>query len=157
MARELAFQQCKPGPNFILKLPINGVESEIGIHFASAKFKFLRIHCFSCLTNQKQFLFADRRDLDRFLQSQQGFRISITSLPIFLEQFLNDCRKTKTKVKLLRFITVGAISAMNQSECLKISCNLFEAREKSHVRGVIGFSLASHCLKNRREIPSANH
>ena len=51
-------------------------------------------------------------------------------------------------------ITVGAISAMNQSECLKISRNLFEAREKSRVRGVIGFSLASHWLKKWREIPT---
>ena len=45
--------------------------------------------------------------------------------------------------KLLRPITTGTNSAMNQSE--------FLAREKSRVDGAIGFGFASRWLKNSRE------
>ena len=58
----------------------------------------------------------------------------------------------KPKLKqLLRPITTGADSAMNQSEFLAITCHSLEAREKSRVHGAIGFGFASHWLKNRRE------
>ena len=57
---------------------------------------------------------------------------------------------TKPK-QLLRPITTGAGSAMNQSQFLAITCNSFKAREKSRVRGAIGFGFASHWLKNWRE------
>ena len=40
---------------------------------------------------------------------------------------------------------------MNQSRFLAITCNSFEAREKSRVSGAIGFSFDSHWLKNWRE------
>ena len=40
---------------------------------------------------------------------------------------------------------------MNQSQFLAITCNSFEAREKSRVSGAIGFSFDSHWLKNWRE------
>ena len=40
---------------------------------------------------------------------------------------------------------------MNQSEFLAINCNSLEAREKSRVRGTIGFGFTSHWLKNWRE------
>ena len=53
--------------------------------------------------------------------------------------------------QLLRPITTGANSAMNQSQFLAITCNSLEAREKSRVRGAIGFGFASHWLKNLRE------
>jgi len=53
--------------------------------------------------------------------------------------------------QLLRPITTGADSAMNQSQLLAITCNSLEAREKSRVRGAIGFGFDSHWLKNRRE------
>ena len=56
--------------------------------------------------------------------------------------------KPKPK-QLLRPITTGAGSAMNQSQFLAITCNSLEAREKSRVRGAIGF--ASHWLKNWRD------
>ena len=56
--------------------------------------------------------------------------------------------KPKPK-QLLRPITTGADSAMNQSQLLEITCNSLKAREKSRVQGVIGF--ASHWLKNWRE------
>ena len=52
---------------------------------------------------------------------------------------------------LLRPITTGADSAMNQSQFLAISCNSLEAREKSRVNGAIGFGFDSHWLKNWRE------
>ena len=55
--------------------------------------------------------------------------------------------KPKTK-QLLRPITTGAGSAMNQSQFLAITCNSLEAREKSRVHGVIGFGFVSHWLKN---------
>ena len=57
--------------------------------------------------------------------------------------------KPKPK-QLLRPITTGADSAMNQSQFLAIICNLLKAREKSRVHGVIGFGFgfASHWLKN---------
>ena len=55
--------------------------------------------------------------------------------------------KPKPK-QLLRPITTGAGSAMNQSQFLAITCNSLKAREKSRVRGAIGF--ASHWLKNWR-------
>ena len=53
--------------------------------------------------------------------------------------------------QLLRPITTGAGSAMNQSQFLAITCNSLEAREKSRVHGAIGFGFASHWLKNWRE------
>ena len=40
---------------------------------------------------------------------------------------------------------------MNQSQFLAITCNSLEAREKSRVRGAIGFGVDSHWLKNWRE------
>ena len=56
--------------------------------------------------------------------------------------------KPKPK-QLLRPITTGAGSAMNQSQFLAITCNSLEKREKSRVRGAIGFD--SYWLKNWRE------
>ena len=56
--------------------------------------------------------------------------------------------KLKPK-QLLRPITTGAGSAMNQSQFLAITGNSLEAREKSRLRGAIGF--ASHWLKNWRD------
>ena len=58
--------------------------------------------------------------------------------------------KPKPK-QLLRPITTGAGSMMNQSQFLAITCNSLEAWEKSRVRGAIGFGFASHWLKNWRE------
>ena len=58
--------------------------------------------------------------------------------------------KPKPK-QLLRPITTGAGSAMNQSQFLAIICNWLQAREKSRVHGAIGFGFASHWLKNWRE------
>ena len=58
--------------------------------------------------------------------------------------------KPKPK-QLLRPITTGTNSAMNQSQFLAITCNSLEAREKSRVHGVIGFGFASHWLKNWRD------
>ena len=59
-------------------------------------------------------------------------------------------KKPKPK-QLLRPITTGANSAMNQSQLVAIICNLPKAREKSRVHGAIGFGFASHWLKNWRE------
>ena len=71
---------------------------------------------------------------------------------IDLERFSNDCRQTKTKViTLTNHNRNGTNSAMNQSEFLAITCNSLEAREKSRVRGAIGFGFASHWLKNWRD------
>ena len=58
--------------------------------------------------------------------------------------------KLKPK-QLLRPITTGTNSAMNQSQFLAIICNLLKAREKSRVHVAIGFGFASHWLKNWRE------
>ena len=58
--------------------------------------------------------------------------------------------KPKPK-QLLRPITTGAGSAMNQSQFLAITCNSLKAREKSRVHGAIGFGFASHWLTNWRE------
>ena len=58
--------------------------------------------------------------------------------------------KPKQK-QLLRPITTGTNSAMNQLQFLAITCNSPEAREKSRIHGAIGFSFASHWLKNWRE------
>ena len=58
--------------------------------------------------------------------------------------------KPKPK-QLVRPITAGTNSAVNQSQFLAITCNYLEAREKSRVQGGIGFSFASHWLKNWRE------
>ena len=49
---------------------------------------------------------------------------------------------------LLRPITTGANSAMNQSEFLAITCNLLKAREKSRVQGGIVSGFAYNWLKN---------
>ena len=55
--------------------------------------------------------------------------------------------------QLFRPITTGAGSAMNQSQFLAITCNSLKAREKSRVRGAVGFGFGfdSHWLKNWRE------
>ena len=58
--------------------------------------------------------------------------------------------KPKPK-QLLRPITTGANSAVNQSQFVAIVWNLLKAQEKSRVHGVIGFGFASHWLKNWRE------
>jgi len=58
--------------------------------------------------------------------------------------------KPKPK-QLLRPITTGTNSAMNQSQFLAITCNSLEGQEKSRVRGSIGFGFASHWLKNWHE------
>ena len=49
--------------------------------------------------------------------------------------------------QLLRQITTGADSAMNQLQFLANTCNSLEARKKSRVHGAIGFGFASHWLK----------
>ena len=58
--------------------------------------------------------------------------------------------KPKPK-QLLPPITTGAGSAMNQSQFLAITCNSLEAREKSSVRGAIGFGFDSNWLKSWRK------
>ena len=55
--------------------------------------------------------------------------------------------KPKPK-QLLRPITTGANSVMNQSQFLAITCNSLVAREKSRVHGAVCFGFASHWLKN---------
>ena len=49
---------------------------------------------------------------------------------------------------LLRPITTGANSAMNQSEFLAVTWNFLKAREKSREQLAISFSFASNWLKN---------
>ena len=58
--------------------------------------------------------------------------------------------KPKPK-QLLRPITAGTNSAMNQSQFLAITCNSPEAREKSRVHSAIGFGFAFPWLKNWRD------
>ena len=50
--------------------------------------------------------------------------------------------------QLLRPITTGAGSAMNQSQFLAITCNSLEAWGKSREQGAIGFDFDSNWLKN---------
>ena len=61
-----------------------------------------------------------------------------------------NVEKPKPK-QLLRPITTGTNSAINQSQFLATTCNSLEAREKSRVHCAIGFGFASHRLKNWRE------
>ena len=61
--------------------------------------------------------------------------------------------KPKPK-ELLRPITTGADSVMNQSEFLAITYNSLKAREKSRVHGAIGFGFASRWLKKWRRFLS---
>ena len=56
--------------------------------------------------------------------------------------------KPKPK-QLLRPITTGAGSVLNQSQFLATTCNSLEAQEKSRVHSAIGFD--SNWLKNWRE------
>ena len=59
--------------------------------------------------------------------------------------------KPKPK-QLLRPITTGGDSVMNQSQFIAITCNSLKVQEKSCVQGAIGFGFgfgfASHWLKN---------
>ena len=55
--------------------------------------------------------------------------------------------KPKPK-QLLRPITTGTNSVMNQSQFLAITCNSLKVRKKSRVQGAIGFGFAFHWLKN---------
>ena len=64
--------------------------------------------------------------------------------------FQMTAEKAKPK-QLLRPITTGADSAMNQSQFLAITCNSLKAREKSRVQGAIALGFASHWLKSWRE------
>ena len=64
--------------------------------------------------------------------------------------YILTVEKPKPK-QLLRPITIGTNSSMNQSQFLAITCNSPEAREKSRAHGAIGFGVASHWLKNWRE------
>ena len=73
---------------------------------------------------------------DLSLTAQSGFQMTV--------------EKPKPK-ELLRPITTGTNSSMNQSQFLAITCNAPEAREISRVHGAIGFGFASHWLKNWRE------
>ena len=57
--------------------------------------------------------------------------------------------KPKPKQLLRPIITRN--STVNQSQFIAITCNSLEAREKSRVRGAIGFGFTSHWLKNWRE------
>ena len=52
--------------------------------------------------------------------------------------------------QLLRTITAGSDSAMNQSQFFALTRNSLKAREKSRVHGAVGFGFASHWLKNWR-------
>ena len=54
--------------------------------------------------------------------------------------------------QLLRPVTTGAISAMNQSEFLTTTCNFLKALEKSLAQGAIGFGFPFHWFKNWCEI-----
>ena len=58
--------------------------------------------------------------------------------------------KPKSK-QLLRPITTGAGSAMNQSQFLAITSNSLEVQEKSCVHGAVGFGFDAHWLKYWRE------
>ena len=64
--------------------------------------------------------------------------------------------KPKPK-QLLRPITTGAGSAMNQSQFLAITCNSLKAREKSRLHGATGFGFASHWLKTGASLSNRNH
>ena len=61
-----------------------------------------------------------------------------------------NVEKPKPK-QLLRLITTGADSAMNQSQFLAIIRNSLQAREKSRVHRAIDFGCTSHWMKNWRE------
>ena len=54
--------------------------------------------------------------------------------------------------ELIRPMTTGACSMMNQSEFQEINCNLLKARHKSRVQGAIGFGFATRWLRNWSEI-----
>ena len=58
--------------------------------------------------------------------------------------------KPKPK-QLLRPITTGTGSAVNQSQFLAIICYSLKVREKQRVHGAIGFGFDSHWLKNWHE------
>ena len=63
---------------------------------------------------------------------------------MIIEQFSNDCRKTKTKV-----ITLTNHNRNKQRrEPIRIPSNHLEVREESRVHGAVGFGFASHWLKN---------
>ena len=61
--------------------------------------------------------------------------------------FQMTVEKPKPK-QLLRPITTGANSAVNQSQFPAITSNSLKEREKSRVHDAIGFGFASHQLKN---------
>ena len=68
-----------------------------------------------------------------------------------IERFSIECRKTKTKTKLLRPITKNENNTKDQSEFEANSCNRCQARENTCERGTIGFTFASHWLTKWRE------
>ena len=77
----------------------------------------------------------------------ESFAASTVSRFCSYSGFQMTVEKPKPK-QLLRPITTGTNSTMNQSQFLAIIRNSLEAREKSRVHGAIGFGFASHWLKN---------
>ena len=61
--------------------------------------------------------------------------------------------KPKPK-QLLRPITTGAGSAMNQSQFLAITSNSLKVQEKSRVHGAVGFGFDAHWLNRVRTLLS---
>ena len=100
------------------------------------------------------------QNLAPFFFSIKGAKALIISLLTFslvlyrrcVREFFKWLSGNPAKPKqLLRPITTGANSAVNQSQFLAIICNSLKAREESRIHGAIGFGLGSHWLKNWRE------
>ena len=69
---------------------------------------------------------------------------------LYIEQFSNDCRNTKTKA----ITPTNHNRSSQRDEPITIPssyCNSLKAQEKSRVHGAIGFGFSSHWLKNWRE------
>ena len=105
---------------------------------------------FFCVLNQFAFHNYQNFELKKKWQSSATKEPTKLCTSVLESGFEMTVEKPKPK-QLLRPITTGTGSAMNQSQFLAITCNSLEAREKSRVHGAIGFGFASHWLKNRRE------
>ena len=75
--------------------------------------------------------------------------LTVTQITLDTSGFQMTVEKPKPK-QLLRPITTGVDTAMNQSQFLAITCNSLVAREKSRVHGAVDFGYDSHWLKNWR-------
>ena len=134
----------KPNPKQLLRPITTGADSSMN------QSQFLAITCNSLKAREKSRVYG-ANGFDFASRWWKNWRESFK--PITKRSNRNHVITFDSQLKtaLLRPITTGANSAMNQSQFLAVTCNSLVAWEKSRVHGAVCFGFDSHWLKNWRE------